>query len=68
VSEQSEINQTGLQYIITHDLTANIDQSVSKTVIHQPLKVNQPIPFYRCLAVSSANAANKDVCSWARRT
>ncbi|MBD2177913.1 tetratricopeptide repeat protein [Pseudanabaena sp. FACHB-1998] len=45
MSEQPQVNQTGFQDVsVGGNLTANLDQSVNKTVIHQASKVNPPIP------------------------
>ncbi len=44
MSEQ-QVNQTGFKDVsVGGNLTANLDQSVNKTVIHQAPKVNPPIP------------------------
>jgi NB-ARC domain len=44
VSEQ-QVNQTGFKDVsVGGNLTANLDQSVNKTIIHQAPKSNQPIP------------------------
>jgi|GEM_PF-6800120 len=37
----SEINQTALRDVTARDITANIDQSVNKTVIYQAPKVDR---------------------------
>ncbi|GBO55864.1 hypothetical protein APA_4014 [Pseudanabaena sp. lw0831] len=41
---QPEITQIGMQRVTAETITANIDQSVNKTVIHEAPKVNPPIP------------------------
>jgi hypothetical protein len=44
VSEQ-QVNQTGFKDVsVGGNLTANLDQSVNKTIIHEAPKVNPPIP------------------------
>jgi len=40
----SEINQTVFRDVTARDITANIDQSVGKTVIYQAAMVDRPIP------------------------
>ena len=40
----SEINQTAFRDVTARDITANIDQSVGKTVIYQAAMVDRPIP------------------------
>jgi tetratricopeptide (TPR) repeat protein len=45
VSEQPQVNQTGLKDVLAgRDINANIDLSVNKTVIHEAPKINPPIP------------------------
>jgi len=45
VSEQPQVNQTGFKNVsVGGNLTANLDQSVNKTIIHEAPKINPPIP------------------------
>jgi tetratricopeptide (TPR) repeat protein len=45
MSDQPPVNQTAFQNMtVGGDVTANVDQSVNKTVIHQAPRQNQPIP------------------------
>ncbi|GBO53232.1 kinesin light chain [Pseudanabaena sp. lw0831] len=45
MSEQQQVNQTGLKDVsVGGNLTANLDQSVNKTVIHQAPKSDRSIP------------------------
>ena len=43
MSEQ-QINQTGMQGVNAENINATFDQSVGKTIIHEALRINSPIP------------------------
>jgi len=58
VSEQ-QVNQTGFKDVsVGGNLTANLDQSVNKTVIHQAPKMNPPIPDN--VPIASANFVGRE--------
>ena len=58
MSEQ-QVNQTAFQNVsVGRNLTANLDQSVNKTVIHQAPKINPPIPDN--VPIASANFVGRE--------